>query len=188
MIRGYARVSTVDQNLERQLVALEDAGCDKIYQEKITGTKIDRPELQKLLAELKAGDTVLVKELTRVSRSTKDMLNLVDIISQKGCYIKSIDESWLDTTSATGELMLTLMAGIAQFERRLMLQRCEEGRVIAISKGVKMGRPKVGGKQIDFALELYISGAMSIRKICENTGVSKATLCRRIKEYKERAV
>lgn len=95
MNRGYARVSTVDQNLDRQIIALQEAGCEVIYQEKMTGTKIDRPELQRLLAELEPGDTVIVKELTRVSRSTTDMLNLVEQISSKGCFIMSLNESWL---------------------------------------------------------------------------------------------
>lgn len=185
MFKGYARVSTVDQNLDRQVQALQEAGCEKIYQEKVTGTKIDRPELQKLLAELEAGDTVIVKELTRVSRSTSDMLNLVDQITKKGCHIKSLNESWLDTSSPAGELMLTIFAGMAQFERKLMLQRCAEGREIAVAKGVKMGRPKTGGKPMDFALELYKAQQMSVRRICEVTGVAKATLCRRIKELKE---
>lgn len=94
MIRGYARVSTVDQNLDRQVIALQEAGCEKIYQEKITGTIKDRAELKRLLAELQEGDTVIVKELTRVSRSTLDMLDLVQQITNKCCYIKSLNESW----------------------------------------------------------------------------------------------
>lgn len=188
MFRGYARVSTVDQNLDRQLQALQEAGCAEIYQEKITGTKMDRPELNRLLDDLQAGDTVIVKELTRVSRSTADMLNLVQQITAKGCYIKSLNESWLDTSSPAGELMLTIFAGMAQFERKLMLQRCNEGRAVAVSKGVKMGRPKTGGKQLDFAMQLYNAKQMSIRKICEATGVSKATLCRRIQEQKAEGV
>lgn len=102
MKRGYARVSTVDQNLDRQLQALEDAGCDVIYSEKITGTRKDRPELQRLLADLHIGDTVIVKELTRVSRSTSDMLSLVQEITSKGCYIKSLNENWLDTSPPLG--------------------------------------------------------------------------------------
>lgn len=185
MRRGYARVSTVEQNLDRQVIALQEAGCEVIYQEKITGTTKDRTELKRLLAELQEGDTVIVKELTRVSRSTLDMLDLVQQITEKGCYIRSLSESWLDTGSPTGELMLTLMAGIAQFERRLLLQRCNEGRAIAVAKGVKMGRPKQSGKQMEYAIELYKNKEMSIRKICEVTGVSKATLCRRIKELQE---
>lgn len=179
---GYARVSTVQQELDRQLEALREAGCEVIYQEKMTGTKIDRIELQKMLNSLKEGDTVIVKELTRVSRSTKDMLDLVQQITDKGCFIKSLSESWLDTSSPSGELMLTIFAGMAQFERRLLLERCQEGRKIAVSKGVVMGRPKKNTKTLEYALELYKEKSMSIRKICEVTGVSKATLCRRAKE------
>ena len=182
MLKGYARVSTTEQNLDRQLISLHEAGCEVIYQEKVTGTKLDREQLQRMLTELQAGDTVIVKELTRVSRSTVDMLNLVAQITAKGCFIKSLSESWLDTSSASGELMLTIMGGLAQFERKLMLARCNEGRKVAISNGIKMGRPRVRGSQIDFALKLYTDKAMSIRKICESTGVTKSTLCRRIKE------
>ena len=180
--RGYARVSTVDQHLDRQISALQEAGCDCVYQEKITGTKKDRPELQRLLSELQTGDTVIVKELTRVSRSTTDMLQLVAEITAKGCFIKSLNESWLETSSPAGELMLTIFAGLAQFERKLLLQRCNEGREIAKSKNVQMGRPRKGGKQLDYAIQLYKSKAMSVRNICEATGVSKSTLCRRLKE------
>jgi DNA invertase Pin-like site-specific DNA recombinase len=182
MRRGYARVSTADQNLDRQLQSLDDAGCDVIYSEKITGTRTDRSELQRLLANLQAGDTVIVKELTRVSRSTSDMLSLVQEITAKGCYIKSLNESWLDTSSPAGELMLTIFAGMAQFERKLLLQRCNEGRAIAVSKGVQMGRPRKGGKQLEFAIELYKEHSKSLKDICEITGISRATLYRRLKE------
>lgn len=186
MNKGYARVSTTEQNLERQIEALEKAGCEKknIYQEKITGTHTNRPELQRMLSELEAGDVVIVKELTRVSRSTTDMLKLVNEIAEKGCDIKSLNEGWLDTTSPMGKFLLTVFAGMAQFENELRSQRCSEGRKVAMKKGVQFGRPRTGGKQLDFALELYKSGTMSIRKICENTGVAQATLMRRVKEYK----
>lgn len=187
-IKGYARVSTTQQELDRQIIALEQAGVTQIYQEKITGKFKDRPELNKLLAELQKGDTVIVKELTRVSRTTLDMLELVKQITSKGADIKSLDESWLDTSSPSGEFMLTVMAGIAQFERKMILKRCEEGRAVAKNKGIKFGRPKIGGKQLDFALELYMTQAMSLRKICEVTGVAKATLCRRIREIKGQEV
>jgi DNA invertase Pin-like site-specific DNA recombinase len=184
MIIGYARVSTTEQNLDRQILALGEAGCETIYQEKITGTKKDRPELQSMLGSLKAGDTVIVKELTRISRSTSDLLELVQSIADKGAYIKSLNESWLDTSTPAGELMLTIFAGMAQFERKLMLQRCNEGRAVAIAKGVRMGRPKVMDKQMDYAIQLYKNGEMSIRTICDVTGVAKATFCRRLKELK----
>lgn len=110
------------------------------------------------------------------------MLQLVQQITERGCFIKSLNESWLDTSSPAGELMLTIFAGMAQFERKLLLQRCNEGRAVAVSKGVKMGRPKVGGKPLEFAISLYKAQEMSVRKICEVTGVGKATFCRRLKE------
>jgi len=185
---GYARVSTELQNLDRQILALQEEKCDIIYSEKITGTTKDRPELQKLLADLVAGDQVIVKELTRVSRSTADMLELVRQITEKGCFIKSLNEQWLDTTSPAGSLMLTIFAGIAEFERSLLLSRCNEGRAVAVSKGVVMGRPRRGGSQMEFAIELYKDKAlnkMSMKDICSSTGISKATLCRRISEIKE---
>lgn len=184
-IIGYARVSTKEQNLDRQITALQEANCEVIFQEKVTGTKKSRPELDKMLVELKPGDLVIVKELTRVSRSTLDMLDLVKIITEKGCFIKSLNESWLDTSSPAGKLMLTIFAGMAEFERELMLQRCQEGREAAMERGVKMGRTKKNGSQMEYALKLYEEKAMSIRKICEVTGVSKATLCRRISEMKD---
>ena len=113
------------------------------------------------------------------------MLDLVQQITDKGCFIKSLNEVWLDTSSPAGELMLTIFAGMAQFERKLLLQRCNEGREIAKSKGVQMGRPRKGGKQLEYAIELYKSKTMSVRDICQKTGVSKATLCRRVSEYKD---
>lgn len=179
---GYCRVSADHQNLDRQIEALQEAGCEIIYQEKITGTKMDRVELQKMLSELQAGDTVIVKELTRVSRSTRDMLELVAQITEKGCYIKSLNEAWLDTASPSGEFMLTVFSGLSQFERRLLLERCKEGRAMAIKRGVPMGRPKKNTKPIELAIELYKEKKMYVRKICEYTQVSKATLCRRLKE------
>lgn len=185
MIKAYCRVSTIEQNLDRQIIAVKEAGAEKIYTEKLSGKNTDRPQLQRLLTELQAGDTVIVKELTRVSRSTLDMLKLVEQITAKGGYIRSLSESWLDTSTPSGTLMLTVLGGIAQFERELLLQRCNEGRAVAVSKGVQMGRPKVKDKRIDHALELYNNKEMSIRKICEVMGISKSTLCRRIAESKE---
>jgi DNA invertase Pin-like site-specific DNA recombinase len=183
---GYARVSTIDQNLDRQIEALKEAGCLRIYQEKITGTKMDRAELKKLLAELQEGDTVIFKELTRVSRSTKDLLQIVEEITSKGCYIKSLSESWIDTESPTGEFMLTVFSGLAQMERRILLERTSEGRKMAIKRGVRMGRPKKNTDRLLYALELYHKKEMSIRKICEITGVSKATLYRRLDEIQRK--
>lgn len=185
MKKAYCRVSTIEQNLDRQIIAVKEAGAEKIYTEKLSGKNTDRPELQKMLSELEAGDIVIVKELTRVSRSTLDMLQLVEKITAKGADIKSLQDGWLDTSTPAGKLMLTVLGGIAEFERNLLLQRTAEGRAVAVSKGVKMGRKRVKNKQLDFAVQLFESGTMSASKICENTGVSRATLFRRIKERKE---
>ncbi|MDF2802642.1 MAG: resolvase, terminal domain protein [Anaerocolumna sp.] len=185
MKKAYCRVSTIEQNLDRQIIAVKEAGAEKIYTEKLSGKNTDRPELQNMLAELQAGDIVIVKELTRVSRSTLDMLQLVEKITTKGADIKSLNEGWLDTSTPAGKLMLTVLGGIAEFERNLLLQRTAEGRAVAVSKGVQMGRKRVKNKQLDFAVQLFESGTMSANKICENTGVSRATLFRRVKERKE---
>ncbi|MBU3217743.1 recombinase family protein [Clostridium estertheticum] len=115
-----ARVSTMEQSLDRQLDALKLAGAEEIIQDKITGTKADRPELNILLGKLRKGDVILISDLTRLSRSTKDLFSLVEQIEKKCTNIKSLKESWLDTTTPQGKLMFTFMAGISQFERDLI--------------------------------------------------------------------
>lgn len=104
---GYARVSTKDQNLERQLDELTTAGCEKIFQEKISGTKRNRPEFDKMIDQLRQGDLVIVSELTRISRSTKDLVEIVELFKSKGVELKSIKEAWIDTTTAQGKLIFT---------------------------------------------------------------------------------
>ena len=108
-VYGYARVSKKDQNLDRQLRALEEIGCEYIYSEKISGVK-DRPELEKVLNLLSEGDVLIVAELTRVSRSTQDLISIVNRVTEAGATIKSIKDQWLDTTTAQGRLMLTIFA------------------------------------------------------------------------------
>ncbi|NLO22065.1 MAG: recombinase family protein [Syntrophomonadaceae bacterium] len=179
---GYARVSTQDQNLDRQLDTLKEAGCDKIYKEKITGTKKDRPELDKLFEDLRSGDTIIVSDLTRLSRSTKDLFNLVELIESKGAYIKSLKESWLDTTTPQGRLLFTFMAGISQFERDLISQRTQEGLASARARGRNGGRPTKDKKDIEMAIKMYNSKLHSVSEIEKTTGVSKATLYRYIKK------
>ena len=112
---GYARVSTTEQNLDRQLDQLKEAGCTRIFREKITGAKLNRPELEIMLDYLQEGNTVIVTDLTRLSRSTKDLFSLVEQIEAKGAYLKSLKESWMDTTTPQGRLMFTVIAGIGQF-------------------------------------------------------------------------
>jgi DNA invertase Pin-like site-specific DNA recombinase len=182
MIYGYARVSTKDQNLERQIDALKQAGCEYIYEEKVSGTKREREELNKMLDNLKEGDTVIVVELTRISRSTKDLLEIVETITSKGANIKSLKESWLDTTSSHGKFLLTVFAGLSQLERDLIAERTKEGLEAARRRGRVGGRPKVKDGRVDMAIELYQQGKYSIKEICRRTGLARATLYRRLAE------
>lgn len=182
---GYARVSTQDQNLDRQLDSLNAAGCDRIFNEKMTGTKSDRPELKMMLMTLRAGDTLVVESFSRLSRSTKDLLALVDQLTEMGVHLVSLKEN-LDTTTATGKMMLTMLSALSQFERDLIAERTVDGLKAARARGRKGGRPRIGTeKDKRQALAMYKSNAMSNRDIAERFGVSTATLSRWIRESKE---
>jgi DNA invertase Pin-like site-specific DNA recombinase len=181
---GYARVSTEEQNLDRQLDILKQAGCDRIYEEKVSGVKKDRTELNKMLDQIRTGDVIIISDLTRLSRSVKDLFSLVEQIEEKGANIKSIKESWVDTTTAQGKLMFTIFAGISQFERDLISQRTIEGLNAARARGKKGGRPKTNEKDIKLAVKMYNSKNYSISEITKATGVSKTTLYRYINNNK----
>lgn len=186
MLIGYARVSTEEQNLDRQIDALVDAGVDKrnIYKEKLTGTKTDRPELNKMLSELQDGDTIIISELTRLSRTTKDLFKLVEIIESKGANIKSLKENWIDTTTPQGKLLFTIFAGISQFERDLISQRTKEGLSSARARGRKGGRPFKDKKDVELALRMYDSREYTTAEITKASGVSRTSLYRYIKNRK----
>lgn len=184
MIIGYARVSTIKQDLDTQLNLLESEGCEKIFQEKISGIKKNRPQLEGLLNTLREGDTVIITELTRLSRSTKELFNLVDLIQQKGANIKSLKESWVDTTTPIGTFMFSVMAGISQFERDLISLRTKEGLVASRKKGRVGGRPKIKQETLDAAISLKASG-LSVSEITKITGVSKTSLYRAWNEVKQ---
>lgn len=186
MIFGYARVSTEGQNLYRQLDALKAAGVDEIIQEKITGTKADRPQLNRLLDKLREGDTILIADLTRLSRSTKDLFALVDKIEKKGANIKSLKESWLDTTTPQGKLMFTFIAGISQFERDLISQRTKEGLEAARARGRKGGRrEKLDTAKKKAIYDLYTQKKTRIMDICDMFEITKPTLYKVVKEVSE---
>lgn len=186
MIIGYARCSTADQNLDWQLDALKKNGCERIYQEKITGTKKERPELSRMLEALRDGDTVIVCELTRLSRSTKDLFELVERISGCGANIRSLKEAWLDTTTPHGKLLFTISAGISQFERDLTHERTMDGLAAARARGRLGGRPKTDPRMIDQAIALYNAGNIPIKDILKATSISKATLYSYIRERKKK--
>lgn len=179
---GYARCSTLDQNLDWQVDKLTREGCERIYQEKVSGTKADRPELNRMLDALRAGDTVVVCELTRLSRSTKDLFEIVDRIHAIGADVKSLGESWLDTTTPQGKLLFTIFAGVSQFERDLTRERTMAGLAAARARGRNGGRPKTDPKVVEKAIKLYESKTMSVSEILEITGIKKTTLYDYIKK------
>jgi DNA invertase Pin-like site-specific DNA recombinase len=141
-VYGYARVSTDGQSLASQDAKLHEAGCAKVYAERISGARTDRPELAKLLRRLQAGDVLMVTRLDRLARSTRDRLNILDTIGKAGAAFKSLGDSWADTTTPHGRLMVTVLGGLAEFERELILARTGDGRARAKAKGVKFGRPR----------------------------------------------
>ena len=181
MILGYTRVSKQEQNLDRQIDQLREIGCEKIFKDKITGMKRDRPQLNKMLEQLRAGDTVIITELTRFGRSVKDLLTLADQLDQMGVNLKSIKEPWADTTTPQGKMLFVIFAGISQFERDIICQRTKEGLESARARGRIGGRPKKPKKAIEMALKMYDSKDYSINEIIKATGVSRTTLYRYIK-------
>lgn len=178
-IFGYARVSTEQQNLDRQLDALQKYGCDIIYNEKMTGIKRNRPELAKLLDRMTEGDTVVIESLSRLGRSTKDLIELTELLQSKGVHLVSLKES-IDTSTSTGKLLFTLMSAIAQFERDVIADRTREGLRAARSRGRCGGRPKVDADAVKKAVKLYKTNQYSIKEIEELTGVKKSTLYRHL--------
>ena len=178
-IFGYARVSTEQQNLDRQIDALKRYGVEIIYNEKMTGTKRDRPELNKLLERLAPGVTVVIESLSRLGRSTKDLLELMELFDSKGVNVVSLKER-IDTTSSTGKLVFTIMSAIAQFERDIIADRTQEGLKAARARGRNGGRPKIATDKVKQAVKLYGTGQYSIKEIEGLTGVKKSTLYRNL--------
>ena len=139
-VYGYARVSSAGQTLASQDAQLHAAGCAKVYAEKVSGAKTDRPELAKLIRRLEAGDVLVVTRLDRLAMSTRDLLNILDAIGKAGAGFKSLSDAWADTTTPHCRLMLTILGGLAEFERELILARTGDGRARAKAKGVRFGR------------------------------------------------
>jgi len=178
MIVGYARVSARDQDFAGQVADLEAAGCVKIYREKISGAKTDRPELGKLMHRLEEGDTVIVCRLDRLARSTRDLLNLLDRISERGATFRSLKDAWADTSTMHGRLLITVLGGIAQFERELIRERTSEGRTRAMARGVRFGRPrKLTPHQRREILERIAAGEIQA-DLARTYNVGEATISR----------
>lgn len=177
MLVGYARVSTVTQNEDRQMEALKKYGCEKIFLDKLSGKDTKRPELQKMMDFVREGDTVIVTEFSRFSRSTKDLLSLVEQLTEKNVEFKSLKEN-VDTTTSSGKLVLTIFAALSEFERSVILERQAEGIAIAKAKGKKLGRKK---KVIndDKLVEMYNEWKDNYiyqKKIMKEFGISRTTL------------
>lgn len=183
MIIGYARVSSLDQNLDRQIEALNKEGCEKIYTEKITGANTNRPQLQLMLDELKEGDTIIIKDLTRFSRSTRDLFDLLDLIKEKKCFLRSVSDVWLNTSidNPFNDLLFHIMSALGEYERKMIKQRQKEGIALAKQKGQYQGRPikyTENNPRFAHALELYEAGGHTIAEICKICSVSESTFYR----------
>ena len=175
---GYARVSTSGQTLEAQLDLLGQAGCSKIYRDVASGARSDRPQLQSLLKALEPGAVVVVTRLDRLARSTIDLLTTIKQIADKGCLFKSLADPWADTTTPGGRLMLTVLGGLAEFERELIKARTSEGRDRAKRAGVKMGRkPILSAHQIAEIRSRKANGE-SVRFLARSYRVSPNTISR----------
>ena len=179
LLLGYARVSTDDQDLTRQRTELQAAGCTKLFAEKITGTRRERPELARLLDHLRPDDVVIVTRLDRLARSTRDLLDIAERIHVAGAGLRSLAEPWADTTTPAGRMVLTVFAGIAEFERSLIIERTRHGREAAKARGVKFGpRPTLTPAQIDHAHELINKEGRTVAAVAALFGVHRSTLYR----------
>src|ERR1700676_1407840 len=177
-IYGYARVSTDGQSLATQLAELKEAKCKKIFQEKTSGARSARKQLAKLMAILAKGDVLVVTRLDRLARSTRDLLNLLGTIGEKEAGFKSLRDNWADTTTAHGRLMLTVLGGLAEFERELIRTRTGEGRERAKARGVVLGRkPKLSPHQRSEALARREAGEV-LTDIAPTYNVSHSTISR----------
>ncbi len=178
MIYGYARVSTDDQTLDTQRAKLTEAGAEKIFAEKESGAKADRKALRDALKALQPGDVLVVTRLDRLARSTLDLLNTLDAIAKAGAGFKSLADTWADTTTPHGKLMITILGGLAEFERSLIIARTGEGRARAMARGVKFGRKlKLSPFQIEEAKRRREAGEAHT-EIARLFGVSHQTIGR----------
>ena len=180
MIYGYARVSTADQNLDRQKDALNKYGIDKLFCEKISGTKKNRPELDMMLRTVDEGDTIVIESLSRLGRSVKNLAELMELFNEKKIRLISLKET-IDTTSSTGRLLFTILSSLAQFERDVLVERTQEGLSAARARGRCGGRPKTDQKALQKAIALYQTKQYSVTEVTDLTGVSKSSLYRAIK-------
>lgn len=175
---GYARVSTQCQDLAQQRAALREAGCTRIFEEKVSGAKRDRPELGRLLDHLRTGDVVTITRLDRLARSTRDLLEIAERIKDTGAGLRSLAGPWADTTTPARRMVLTMFAGIADFERSLIVERTSAGRTAAKARGVRLGPRPTLAEQIAHARQLIEGEGKPVAEVASLLGVHRATLYR----------
>jgi DNA invertase Pin-like site-specific DNA recombinase len=176
---GYARVSTDGQSVDAQVRQLTKAGCKKVFREVASGAKTDRAQLRKLLGQLEPGNVLTVTRLDRLARSTRDLLNTLGAIADRKAGFRSLGDTWADTTTSHGRLMVTVLGGLAEFERDLIRTRTGEGRARAVARGQKMGRPpKLTPHQQREAIKRRDRGEESLTEIGRSYNVSAATISR----------
>jgi DNA invertase Pin-like site-specific DNA recombinase len=174
---GYARVSSDGQSVDAQVRQLTKAGCKKVFREVASGAETDRAQLHRLLDQLAPGDVLTVTRLDRLARSTRDLLNTLAAITAKKAGFRSLGDTWADTTTSHGRLMLTVLGGLAEFERDLIRARTGEGRERAKARGVKMGRPhKLTDHQKREAIKRRGSGEETLADIARSYNVSHSTI------------
>lgn len=184
MLIGYARVSTDDQNLDLQKDALSKIGCERIHEDHLSGAKDQRPGLQMAFDYARKGDTLVVWRLDRLSRSLKDLIEMVNLLDEKGIGLRSIHES-IDTSSSSGKLIFHFFGALAEFERNLIRERTQAGLQAARARGRNGGRPKsLNSDKMDLAIKLYDEKKHSVRQICKMMEISKPTLYKYIKDSK----
>ena len=178
-ILGYARISTDGQTLDAQRQALLAAGASRVFEETASGAKSDRKELSKALNALSSGDSFMVTRLDRLARSTRDLLNILDRIAKAGAAFRSLSDPWADTSTAHGRLMLTVLGGLAEFERDLIRTRTGEGRIQAKARGQHMGRPSIlTPYQKHEALSSLSTGTATQADLARKFNVSQSTISR----------
>ena len=176
MLIGYARVSTEDQSLALQIDALEEAGCERVFQDQISGIVNTRPNLNQALNFARAGDALVVWRLDRLSRSLQDLIETVTLLESRGVQLKSLHES-IDTASSSGKLIFHLFGALAEFERNLIKERTLAGLQAARARGRKGGRPpSLNSEKQKLAAKLYSEKNHSVKEICQLMGISKPTL------------
>lgn len=180
---AYVRVSTEEQNEERQVEALEKHGIDRWYIEKVSAKDMDRPKLKEMLDYIREGDTIYIHDFSRLARSTKDLLGIVDLLEEKKVHLVSNKEN-IDSSTPTGRLMLTMIGAIAEFERTNLLERQREGIAIAKRQGKYKGghTKKIKGEDFQREYELYSARKISKKQMAENLNLSRPTLDKLLKE------